>query len=74
MPSQLALFFELGLSFCNNLIPESIVTLLRGHVIDSAVQVFSVVPPKVFVEVPEGVLQVKESAGIIRGGLHRAKG
>jgi hypothetical protein len=58
------LFFELGLAFWNDLVPQPKMTLLRGHIIDTGVQVLGIIPLKISFKVPHRILQVKESPGI----------
>ena len=58
----------------DDFLPQALVSLLRGDVVDARMVVFGVVPGKVPIEIGEGLAVIQESTGILRGSFHSAEG
>ena len=72
-PTPAALSSQVCPSFSHDFLPQPLVGLRRGHVVDAGVVVLGVVPIEVTGERGGGLVVVPEAAGIFRRPFHRAE-
>ena len=58
----------------HDFLPQALVSLLRGDVVDARMVVLGVVPGKVPIEIGDGLIVVQEATGILRGAFYGAEG
>ena len=71
-PASLSKFFDASLS--DDFLPQPLVGLLRGDVVDARMVMLRVVPCKVPIKIGDGLAVIQESTGILRGSFHGAEG
>ena len=71
-PAALRKFFTASLR--HDFLPQALVSLLRGDVVDARMVVLCVVPGKVPIEIGDGLAVVQEATGILRGSFYSAEG
>jgi hypothetical protein len=71
-PAALSKF--LAVSLIDDFLPQALVGLLRGDVVDARMVVLGVVPGKVPIEIGDGLAVVQETTGIFRGSFYGAEG
>ena len=71
-PASLSKFLVASLG--HDFLPQALMSLLRGDVVDARMVVLRVVPGKVPIEIGDGLVVVQESTGILRSSFDGAEG